>query len=366
MRRVGSLPGAHGIHGQASNLVVFIIVCVLLCGSCYFYICSSKYPVENHYDSFVSSHGGSCNAFTEGEYTGYEFDVASEYFSEALDIFANCFKSPLFSMNAADREVVSIDNECNLARADDSARLLQLFCSSAKEGHLIRQFSWGNLTSLKELPASRGINIEKVLHDFREKYYTPRNAKLVVVCPKLLDEIQSDVMNCFADWNESSVSFNDADDEGNPAKRNRTTSSTEEATATSTSASSAEGLVTVELPDMTMRMQPFVGINPWPETRHNQLYRIVPIKSTHQLILTWPLCPRVQEYRKKTDHYLSHLIGHEGPGSLLTHLKSIQLATGVSGGVSLFYCWTFLYEFSNVLPLSRSDSYFIIVLQRVS
>lgn len=27
---------------------------------------SEKYPVENHYDNFVSSAGGSCNAFTEG------------------------------------------------------------------------------------------------------------------------------------------------------------------------------------------------------------------------------------------------------------------------------------------------------------
>ena len=29
---------------------------------------SSKYPDENAYDSYVSSHGGSCNAMTEGMY----------------------------------------------------------------------------------------------------------------------------------------------------------------------------------------------------------------------------------------------------------------------------------------------------------
>ena len=45
---------------------------------------SKKYPGENEYDSFVSSHGGSCNAFTEGEMTTYQFDVSTDHFAHAL------------------------------------------------------------------------------------------------------------------------------------------------------------------------------------------------------------------------------------------------------------------------------------------
>ena len=68
---------------------------------------SSKYPGENEYDSFVSSHGGGCNAFTEGEYTTYQFDITTKHFSKALDIFANCFLTPLFNEGSVRREIVS-------------------------------------------------------------------------------------------------------------------------------------------------------------------------------------------------------------------------------------------------------------------
>ena len=41
---------------------------------------SEKYPKENGYDQFVTAHGGFCNAFTEGEFTVFQFDVTCEYF----------------------------------------------------------------------------------------------------------------------------------------------------------------------------------------------------------------------------------------------------------------------------------------------
>jgi hypothetical protein len=36
---------------------------------------SKKYPVENDYDVFMSKHGGSENAYTEGETTTYYFSI---------------------------------------------------------------------------------------------------------------------------------------------------------------------------------------------------------------------------------------------------------------------------------------------------
>ena len=47
---------------------------------------SAKYPSENQYDQYVNSHGGACNAFTEGEYTVYQFDITGEHMSKALDM----------------------------------------------------------------------------------------------------------------------------------------------------------------------------------------------------------------------------------------------------------------------------------------
>ena len=114
---------------------------------------SDKYPSsENLYDSFISSHGGSCNAMTDGEFTVYQFDVTVEHFAEALDIFAHCFKCPLLSTSAADREINAIESEFNLAKVSDGARLQQLLCDAAVDGHVLRKFSWGNLESLATIP----------------------------------------------------------------------------------------------------------------------------------------------------------------------------------------------------------------------
>ena len=124
---------------------------------------SVKYPTENHYDSFVTAHGGSCNAMTEGEYTAFEFDVSAEYFKQALDIFAHCLLSPLLSQDCSDREINAIESEFNLARNDDSVRLQQLHCHMASHGHLLRKFTWGNALSLKVKPQMNGIDVNRLL-----------------------------------------------------------------------------------------------------------------------------------------------------------------------------------------------------------
>ena len=46
------------------------------------------------YSTFLSSHGGSSNAYTDTEDTVYFFDVGSDYLGGALDRFAQFFIAP--------------------------------------------------------------------------------------------------------------------------------------------------------------------------------------------------------------------------------------------------------------------------------
>ena len=71
--------------------------------------------------------GGSCNAFTEGEYTCYQFEVDSPFFAEALDIFIHCIRDPLLASSAAEREIRAIHSEFNLAKVDDDSRYMNHF-----------------------------------------------------------------------------------------------------------------------------------------------------------------------------------------------------------------------------------------------
>jgi nardilysin len=272
---------------------------------------SPKYPHdENLYDSFVSSHGGSCNAFTEGEHTVYQFDIAEEHFSAALDIFACCFKSPRLANTSSDREIKSIESEFCLAKVSDGTRLQQLMCDSATNGHVLRKFSWGNMKSLSTVPKSKNINTHRILTAFYKMHYVPSGMKLVVMAPKSLEELESEVISSFGDWKLHKGPSVPPEDivgkgDGMKAKRKR----------------KAAKVGPVELRSLEDCISKFRSISPFPQHSCTYISRVIPVKRAHKLIMTWWMPPSIHEYKTKPGSYLSHLIGHEGPGSLLTALK---------------------------------------------
>lgn len=248
---------------------------------------STKYPGENEYDAFVTSHGGSCNAFTEYEHTVYSFEIPQEYFFDALDIFAHCFISPLLSSESSDRELKAIESEFQLARTSDDARVEDILCHLAHPSHLLHRFAWGNIDSLKNDPTSRGIDVNSSLRQYFDRYYYPENSKLVVTAPYSIETILEGVTASFAEWQRNSSSF----------------------------------------------VSPIQVSFPFPSTPF--LLRIVPIEQrTHSLKIIWTLPPTLGDYRSKCHEYLSHLIGHEGSGSILSILKDLDLAYEITAGVS--------------------------------
>jgi insulysin len=60
------------------------------------------------------------------------------------------------------------------------------------------------------------------------------------------------------------------------------------------------------------------------------LVKAVPIKQGHTLRILWPITPNVRCYKEGPCKYISHLIGHEGEGSLFYILKKLgKLCVGV-------------------------------------
>jgi nardilysin len=58
------------------------------------------------------------------------------------------------------------------------------------------------------------------------------------------------------------------------------------------------------------------------------------VREEHKLQATFQFPPLDAEYRKKAEDYVSHLIGHEARGSLLSALKARGWATELCAGVS--------------------------------
>ncbi|KAH6828296.1 Insulinase family protein [Perilla frutescens var. hirtella] len=111
---------------------------------------STDFPDENEYDSYLSKHGGSSNAYTETEHTCYHFEVKREFLNGALTRFAQFFTSPLVKAEAMEREVLAVDSEFNQVLQNDSCRLQQLQCYTSASGHAFNRFFWGNKKSLAD------------------------------------------------------------------------------------------------------------------------------------------------------------------------------------------------------------------------
>ncbi|KAK8980390.1 hypothetical protein V6N11_028951 [Hibiscus sabdariffa] len=213
---------------------------------------STEFPDENEYDSYLSKHGGSSNAYTEAEHTCYHFEVEKEFLKGALRRFSQFFISPLVKLEAMEREVLAVDS--------------------------------GNKKSLVDA-AERGIDLRKQILELYKDYYHGGLMKLVVIGGESLDVLQQWVVELFSGVKQGS--------QGKPEFK-------------------VDG----------------------PVWRAGKLYRLEAVKDVHILDLRWALPCLLQEYLKKPEDYLAHLLGHEGRGSLHYFLKAKGWITSLSAGVS--------------------------------
>ena len=56
---------------------------------------SDKYPEESSYSDHMGEHGGYCNAYTEFEWTNFQFQLTYSGLQKAVDMMASNFTAPL-------------------------------------------------------------------------------------------------------------------------------------------------------------------------------------------------------------------------------------------------------------------------------
>jgi len=211
-----------------------------------------------------------------------------------------------------------------------------------------------------------------VLRAFYRKHYLPQHMKLVVVAPKPLADLEKDVRACFDGWapppappapttTAAAAAGAAAASSGGGAAGKKSSKSRK--TASSQHSPHAHAAVP-PLPSQEDCLLPFLDVNPFlrppAKKKHDvgalgAVTRVVPVKKTHKLMMTWPLPSMTRTYRSKPAgyapfpallfilrvscagsdvcarlsprapspprRYVSHLLGHEGAGSLLSALK---------------------------------------------
>jgi nardilysin len=265
---------------------------------------TQKYPQENAYDAFLSKHGGSDNAYTESEYTVYHLEVPQEKLFMALDMFAQFFIHPLMKEDAVERELNSIESEFQLSKNNDHCRLQQLQCHTAGTQPFCK-FSWGNLQSLKEIPAKHGVNVMELLRNFYNQYYFAANMRLVIIGAYTLDELQRQVEDKF---------------KGIP-------SSPRQAPAFPIQ---YQNIHTWDAKFQSVMTEQSL---PMPQSSLQKIYRLVPVQDRHTLSITWQVPSQITHWKAKPCDYLAHLLGHEAQGSILAYLKKKSWVTSCYAGV---------------------------------
>uniref|UniRef100_A0A8C7Z280 Insulin-degrading enzyme n=1 Tax=Oryzias sinensis TaxID=183150 RepID=A0A8C7Z280_9TELE len=245
---------------------------------------TEKYPKENEYSQFLSEHAGSSNAFTSGEHTNYYFDVSHEHLQGALDRFAQFFLCPLFDESCKDREVNAVDSEHEKNLMNDAWRLFQLEKATGNPNHPFSKFGTGNKLTLETRPCEEGIDVRQELLKFHSTYYSANLMGLCVLGRESVDELTSMVVKLFGEVENKNVPI-------------------------------------PEFPE-----------HPFQEEHLRQFYKVVPIKDIRNLYVTFPIPDLQKYYKSNPGHYLGHLIGHEGPGSLLSELKAKGWVNTLVGG----------------------------------
>ena len=243
-----------------------------------------KYPDAGEYDRFLAEHGGSGNAATSFDRTSFFFDVDAAHLEGALDRFAQCFISPRFDRRYVERERQVVHSEFVSRHRDDRLRSFAAWRQTLDPRHSLSRFLAGNAETLADRP---GAGVHDALIAFHESRYSSHLMRLVVVGRDPLDVLDDRVRARF---------------EAVPRRD-------------------------VEPPRITVPLYR-EGLLP------AQLY-IEPVRELRTISLSFAVPPMPSHHPAHPLALVSHLLGHEGPGSLFSALKARGWAEGLNVGLGM-------------------------------
>ncbi|MGS0691834.1 insulinase family protein [Shewanella sp. 30m-9] len=241
---------------------------------------TEKYPDSGEYSAFINQHGGTNNAWTGTEHTNFFYSIHADQFENSLDRFSQFFIAPLFNIDLVDRERHAIESEFSMKLKDDIRRVYQVQKETVNPAHPFSKFSVGNLKTL----AGEESLLRQELLDFYQAKYCASVMTLCLVAPKSLDELESLAIQYFNEISDHAPVEN--------------------------------------YPDVSIYL---------PEQLQAQI-NILPLKEQKRVAITFALPALEPFYQHKPLTFISHLLGYEGKGSLLSYLKERGLANNLSAG----------------------------------
>lgn len=155
---------------------------------------TEKYPDTNGYSKFMSSNGGSQNAYTWLDITNYMFKVNNNAYDEGLDRFSDFFKAPMLYPEYVDKERNAVNAEWSMRREMDFFGQFKLGRALLGE-HPVNRFLIGNLETLSD---KEGSLLHEETVKFYNKYYSANIMKVAMLSNRSLDEMEALARKHFA------------------------------------------------------------------------------------------------------------------------------------------------------------------------
>ncbi len=288
---------------------------------------STTYPKENYYTEYIVQHGGSSNAFTSNDMTTYHFDIFSDHFEHALDIFSHFFKDPIFNEEMIEREVNAVDSEFYGTYNNDSQKQYQVLNTLMDNEYPVTKFICGNKKTLC-VP-----DIYKRMLEFYYNHYSSNKMYLVVISKESIETLEKNIIDKFSTIKNVIINKN------------------------------------IQVFDSILPFDNFLKTSP-----DTPIVKIEPIQEKHQLSIYWQLPSTVQKYKIKISNFWGNILGHEGENSLYSFLKNKSYVTSLMAGnneddkFDLFEITMTLTNLGNknILDITRIIRYFMEKLTKMT
>ncbi|XOV78350.1 MAG: insulinase family protein [Aestuariibacter sp.] len=246
---------------------------------------SHHFPEKGELVSWIERLPGAINAWTSPEYTSFSMHTPVEHFAEAITRFVDMLAAPLFSPPVIAAEIQTIDAEFKAKIKDENRRIQDVHKATCNPAHPFHRFAVGNQQIFQQFDLDY---LQETLQLKHKNHYVSEAMRVCIVAPELPQDLITFIQARLADIPSGPA----------PPSQYRE--------------------IPLHLP-----------------THLHKLITITPRKSFRQLVFSFDVSKLDVDYRRKPDGLISHLIGYEGPGSLLYLWKQLGWATQLLVGIGL-------------------------------
>ncbi|KIJ69177.1 hypothetical protein HYDPIDRAFT_105764 [Hydnomerulius pinastri MD-312] len=331
---------------------------------------TQQFPKENEYSEYLSKNNGGSNAYTAPSNTNYYFSVSPTALLGAIERFSGFFHSPLFAPSCTTRELDAVNSEFMKNHQADHWRIFQLNKNLTKEGHPWSKFGTGNRETLSAAGKEAKARGKLLGNGLTNGNTGATSANGSLASSRISSRVPSPTPSTGSAISETEA---DGGTVGRETRRRLVEWWSKEYCASrmkvcvigKESLDELSDMVSKHFSPILNRGQdplPIISDHPFGPNEMGTLVSVQTVKSFHAVEVSFPLAWQPPLWKYKPGHFLSHFLGHEGPGSLQSYLKGKGWITSLNAAPQALGRGFAMFKATMILTKEGFDNYRSVVL----